>query len=77
MDALLKVDANNAAALAMLREIEVEEARRRKKRTGVGVKAKPTFRFSLATAPCRPIPHKLVFKWFWVVQKNVRCKSGG
>lgn len=43
LDALLKVDPSNAAALTMLREIEVEEAKKKKKRTGMNVK--PTFRF--------------------------------
>lgn len=43
LDALRKVDPDNPAAISMLQEIEIEEARRRKKRTGVTIK--PTFRF--------------------------------
>lgn len=53
LDALLKVDPDNPAALGMLREIEVEEARKRKKRTGVAP-PKPTFKFPTSGSSAAP-----------------------
>merc|ERR1712178_159361 len=55
LDALMKVDPENPAAISMLREIEVEEARRRKKRTGVNIK--PTFRFPNTSNPAGRAAH--------------------